>query len=231
MTIDLTNKKAMESYFADYFDTVLFPVLAEMYLREGDIKRAKKVCEIGLNYHPNHTEALFILASVEIANENLVKAEKLLKSIVLTPQPHYQGAIMLANIQMELGRSPNTIGASWKRVLKINPAHPGAVHFFRPEIKTELKRKVDHSNEIQFSSRRRKSVRIRPRNFQESEMEPLIISPRLATFTLVAVLKNQGLLHQALEVLDTLEQKGEDAVHIEHERKTIQNSIESGDIQ
>jgi hypothetical protein len=231
MTIDLTNKKAMESYFADYFDTVLFPVLAEMYLREGDLNRAKKVCEIGLTYHPHHTEGLFILASVENANENLVKTEKLLKSIVLTPQPHYQGAIMLANIQMELGRSPNTISASWKRVLKINPAHPGALHFFRPEPETDSERKVDHSSEIKFSSSRRKSVRMRQQKFQESEMEPLTISPRLATFTLVAVLKNQGLLHQALEVLDTLEQKGEDAVHIEHERKAIQNSIESGNIQ
>jgi tetratricopeptide (TPR) repeat protein len=229
MTIDLTNKKAMESYFADYFDTVLFPVLAEMYLREGDIKRAKKVCEIGLSYHPHHTEGLFILASAEFATDNLVKAEKLLKSIVLTPQPHYQGAIMLANIQMELGRSPNTISASWKRVLKINPAHPGALHFFRPEKKHE--RKIDHGTELDFSPRRRKSVRVRPQIFQESEMEPLTISPRLATFTLVAVLKNQGLLHQALEVLDILEQKGEDAAHIEHERKGIQKSIESGNIQ
>ena len=35
------------------------------------------------------------------------------------------------------------------------------------------------------------------------------VSPRLATFTLVSVLKNQGLFSQALDVLDALGKKGE----------------------
>ena len=52
------------------------------------------------------------------------------------------------------------------------------------------------------------------------------MSSRLATFTLVSVLKNQGLFSQALEVLDALENKGEDLESISLERDTIKTLIE-----
>jgi hypothetical protein len=47
----------------------------------------------------------------------------------------------------------------------------------------------------------------------------------LATFTLVAVLKNQGLFDQALEVLDALEKKGESPESISLERDIIETLI------
>ncbi len=52
------------------------------------------------------------------------------------------------------------------------------------------------------------------------------MSSRLATFTLVSVLKNQGLFSQALEVLDALEEKGESLESISLERETIQTLID-----
>ena len=55
----------------------------------------------------------------------------------------------------------------------------------------------------------------------DKTINPLNVSARLATFTLVAVLKNQGLFEQALDVLDVLEEKNEKKERIEQERKTI----------
>jgi hypothetical protein len=52
------------------------------------------------------------------------------------------------------------------------------------------------------------------------------ISPRLATFTLVSVLRNQGLYHQALDVLDVLEEQGKDLDRINRERKAIKAEIQ-----
>ena len=43
------KKNHLEDAFAEDFSTPLFPLLADIYLAEGDIKRAAKVCEIGLN--------------------------------------------------------------------------------------------------------------------------------------------------------------------------------------
>ena len=57
--------------------------------------------------------------------------------------------------------------------------------------------------------------------------KPLKVSSRLATFTLVSVLKNQGLFDQALDVLDALEIKGQNLESISLERETIQTLIKN----
>ena len=49
--MDLKNQIELELYFADHFDTILFPVLADIYLNQEDYRRARKVCNIGLVYH------------------------------------------------------------------------------------------------------------------------------------------------------------------------------------
>ena len=53
----------------------------------------------------------------------------------------------------------------------------------------------------------------------------LAISPRIATFTMVNVLKNQHLFYQALDVLDILVTKGADHEKIEQEREEIKDLI------
>ena len=59
----------------------------------------------------------------------------------------------------------------------------------------------------------------------EGISEPLRVSSRLATFTLVSVLKNQGLFDEALNVLDSLEEKGENIESITFEREIIKTLI------
>jgi hypothetical protein len=44
---------------------------------------------------------------------------------------------------------------------------------------------------------------------------------------LVAVLKNQGLFEQALDVLDVLEQKGDNKKKVDQERKSIQTLLKN----
>ncbi len=66
----------------------------------------------------------------------------------------------------------------------------------------------------------------KPDKSQAAETKPLNINPRMATFTMVSILSKQGLYHQALEVLDVLENKGEDSYRIMMERKRIQQAME-----
>ena len=61
----------------------------------------------------------------------------------------------------------------------------------------------------------------------EKSSSPLNVSARLATSTLVAVLKNQGLFEQALDVLDVLEQKGDNKKKVDQERKSIQTLLKN----
>ena len=60
--MDITNQTELELYFADHFDTVLFPVLADIYQSKADYIRAKRVCEIGLEHHPESVDGQFILS-------------------------------------------------------------------------------------------------------------------------------------------------------------------------
>jgi len=41
--IDITDKKSLENIFAQDFGSPYFPILADLYLQEGDFRRAKTV--------------------------------------------------------------------------------------------------------------------------------------------------------------------------------------------
>ena len=62
---------------------------------------------------------------------------------------------------------------------------------------------------------------------QPNTDDTIEISPRLATFTMVTVLKNQGLHHQALAVLDVLEKRGSDKDRIKKEKSELLKIMEN----
>ena len=73
--MDLNSQIELEIYFADHFDTILFPVLADLYLKKNELNRSRKVCEIGLKHHKNDPAGLFVLANIEKVEWNLKEAE------------------------------------------------------------------------------------------------------------------------------------------------------------
>ena len=233
--MNLKNQIELELYFADHFDTILFPVLADMYLEQDDLKRARKVCNIGLKHHKNNSAGLFILAQVEKAEGNYKETEKSLERILLYTHDHLAAAELLCEIQTVLGRASNRLLKSWKHVLSLNPDHKTAQNFISkvegaditPKSKTSLKpqRTVAVTPIQKEKPPVIKSPVVPPVSIEPKE--PLKVSSRLATFTLVAVLKNQGLFEQALEVLDALEEKGESLESISLERDTIHTLIQN----
>jgi len=203
--MDITNQTELELYFADHFDTILFPVLAEIYQSKAEYNRAKRVCEIGLEHHPNSVEGQFILSQAEMALGNLVVAEKWLKKVLDMIPAHQPAAAALPVLQEQLGRSKNTLTDSWQRAQDVDPNNQFATDFLSPETSKNKKDKEAIPADIMI--------------------EKASISPRLATFTLVHVLKGQGLYQRALDVLDILDQKGENKKQIEVERQSIQSLL------
>ena len=199
--MELNNLTELELYFADHFDTVLFSVLAEIYQSKGEYGRAKKVCEIGLKHHPDSTEAKFILAQAEMGLGNLHVAEQWMKKVIEKYPNHKSAVAALPMLQEQLGRSKNTLSASWARAQDVDPNNQFAKDFLSPK-----------------SSKKRKAKKPTPTNVILDEVS---VSPRLATFTLVHVLKEQELFNRALDVLDILEEKGENKERIESERAAI----------
>ncbi len=217
--MDIHNKAELELYFAENMETVLFPVLADIYFLEEDYIRARKVCEIGLSHYPAQPDGLFVLANVALAEGKLTEAEKTLKSIQRSGETHLQGFVLLAQVQEALGRSQNTILRSWEAVLKID-AHQKQAKKTVKSISEKLKVETTTKEPAKKQKPPEKIVSDEP-------IESLSISPKLATFTLVSVLKNQGLFYQALDVLSVLKEKGEDSERIAKEIEYIESQIQS----
>ena len=100
--MELNNLTELEVYFADHFDTVLFSVLAEIYQSKVEYDRAKKVCEIGLEHHPDSTEAQFILAQAETGLGNLHVAEQWMKKVIEKYPDHKSAVAALPMLQEQL---------------------------------------------------------------------------------------------------------------------------------
>lgn len=234
--MDFKNQIELELYFADHFDTILFPVLADLYFRQDDLRRARKVCEIGLKHHENDSAGLFLLAQIEKQEGNLKEAEKLLERVLLVTRDHLSAAEALCEIQTVLGRATNRLLKSWKRVSDLNPKHETAQSFIKkiegdsekqkPKAVTKTRVKPKPTVEKEASVPKKPKNNVPPPPAINDLSEPLKVSSRLATFTLVSVLKNQGLFSQALDVLEALEEKGESQEAISLERDTIQTLIE-----
>ncbi len=221
--MNLKNQIELELYFADHFDTILFPVLADIYLSQEDYRRARKVCNIGLGYHENDAAGRFVLAQVEKAEGNLKEAEKELKHVLKYSPDNINAAIMYCEIQTVLDRSPSRLLTSWKKVLALDPANQTAKEFI-DKVESSNKEKKQKKK----STKSKKPVVKSKKNSSETS-ESLNVSVRLATFTLVNVLKNQALFYQALEVLDLLEQKGEDPDMIRLERDAVKELIKTSE--
>ena len=208
--MDLSNRTALELHFADNFETHLFSVLADHYLKDGDLERARKVCAIGLEYHPKNADGLFILGQANRSDGDLQKAEQSFKSVLKNGTVHLQAATGLAEIQTELQRSEATVMKTWQQVLKWDPSNQTA-------------RELVNSFEMKKPQRKvKKSKKDAPHKGNNS----IEINQRLATFTMVTVLRNQGLNHQALTVLDMLERKGADTKRIKSEKQDIIKKME-----
>jgi len=267
--MDLESKKELEKYFANHVDTVLFPVLADIYKTEGDLNRARKVLEIGLEYHPDNTDGSFVLAEINQLEGNLTVAEKLLKNVIANKPFHYKAALNLVKVQLKLNRAPDSIAKLWRRIAKINPTHPDVMVFLKqplnqkpkPSQKKEiakskkrnikndkvakLEQKVEttpgendalvETSQIKTQDEKKtlspKPPSFKPQEISEEELQSLDISPRMATFTMVNVLKKQELYQQALSVLKTLEEKGADSALISQERQNLQKLIKENQQQ
>ena len=224
--MDLKNQIELELYFADHFDTILFPVLADIYFNQEDYRRARKVCNIGLGYHENDAAGRFVLAKVEKAEGNLKDAEKELKHVLKYSPDNIDAAIMYCEIQTVLGRSPSRLLTSWKKVLALDPSNQTAREFIAKVESPKVENKKNKTTSKKISKR---SMPKKVAKKVDENTDSLNVSVRLATFTLVNVLKNQALFYQALEVLDLLEQKGEDPDMIRLERDSVKALIKTSE--
>ena len=224
--IDILDKKVLESRFAEDFASPYFPLLADMYLLEGDLSRAHRVCEVGLDHDSGNIDGKFVFAKVAMAKEKFTVAEKWLKQVVDENPAHFNGLRMLIKLEFHLKRSPKTIRKYINRILRFLPDD------------TECKELLDNLQPHNTEHRLVENKNFDPK--PESAKTKIVSSEQksntdvrktynieesMATFTMVQILKSQQHYNQALTVLEMLESMGQDSTKIASERDDVLHRI------
>ena len=220
--IDLTDKKLLETKFAEDFSSPIYPILADIYLLEGDLDRARKVCEVGLDHDSTNVDGKYILGKVAVAENKLAHAEKWFKQVVDKNPAHFTALRLLINIEIKLKRSPKTIQAYINRLLQFLPCDDECLKWLN-EI--NALGGLNKSGTLPDSDSITENVA--PDSAPKITTEPKIeadyeVVESMATFTMVGVLKSQKHFHQALAVLEILKSKGRDSERISREKAEIQ---------
>lgn len=215
--IDITNKECLESLFAEDFSSPYFPVLANLYMQEGDLRRAKLVCNTGLKYDSENHIAKFILAKIAICEEKLLVAEKLLKQLLVDTPCNFVAMRTLINLEFQLNRSPNTIYMYIQKILDFLPNDIECNSWLE---KIKIPAKPSNNKNTQTN----KTDKIDKGTLSDNNIK-YNLEKSMATLTMVKVLKSQKHYQQALDVLDILKQKNIDLELIESERKNIVSKI------
>ena len=222
--IDITDKKSLEVAFAQNFASPYFPILAELYLQEGDLRRAKLVCEVGLKHNLGNDFGKFILAKVALAEDKPTIAEKWLKQVVIDNPGNFNALRMLIRLEFSLSRSPKTINKYIQYILQYLPNDVECQNWL-----------MTIPNATDKASERKKEMELLKSNDQVSNESPVVakstddinykVEESMATFTMLQVLKTQKHYQQALAVLKLLESKNMDADRISKERSEIRSLL------
>ena len=219
--ININDKTALEGVFAEDFGSPYYPILANLYLQEGDLRRAKKVCEVGLQHDSSNVDGKFILAKVAIAENKLIVAEKWLKQVVDENTANFNALRLLISLEIQLGRSPKTIQTYINSLLQFLPHDNECIKWLNEinTLDTVIVSESPPDNNLP------NSAPIKPTN--PVIKEPYKIVESMATFTMVQVLKAQKHYHQALSVLDVLKSNGRDSDRIAKEKNDIQQLLKN----
>tara|TARA_B100001123_G_scaffold415361_1_gene515798 strand:- start:1437 stop:2129 length:693 start_codon:yes stop_codon:yes gene_type:complete len=226
--MNINDKSALESAFAENFASPYFPILANLYLDEGDLSRAKKVCEVGLDHDSTNIDGKFILAKVAMAEDKFTLAEKWLKQVVEANPTHFTALRALIKLEIQLHRSSKTIEIYISRLLQFLPYDTECINWLQEinsfdAIDTNTTSDDELENETDIESTPEDIVE---KPLIKTEEKSYEVVESMATFTMVQVLKSQKHYSQALSVLDVLKEKGRDAERIAKEKSEIQQLLE-----
>ena len=216
--IDILNKKMLERTFANDFASPYYPVLAELYLLEGDLPRARKVCEIGLDHDSSNVDGKFVYAKVAMAEEKFTAAEKWLKKVVDENPAHFIALRMLIRLELQLNRSPKTIRNYINKILQFLPEDVECIEWINNIQPLEAVEPPPPTSEL---------TETKPENnIPIQNPEPVIekiykIEEAMATLTMFQVLKSQRHYQEALSVLDVLESNNQGNSQISRKKEEI----------
>ncbi len=212
--IDLEDINSLEEFFSENLNTPLFPVLAELYFNRGNYGHSRKVCEIGLKTHPHSGEGNYIMAKLELLEDNLVNAEKRLLNTIKYNSVHLIAMYMLLAVQEDLGRSKKAILSTAQKILAIEDKDEKCKKLVeiknsnlkaKTQTKSKTKKKIEQKTANKNVIPPALDAMDKPK--KDNKINPISINKQLASVTLAQVYKKQGFFEQSLLILNMVKEK------------------------
>ena len=206
--------KVLENIFSENFDSPIYSILVEEYLKLGDLDRANRVCNMGLENNPEDLAGKYFLAKILFFQNNLSESKTLLNQILEKLPIHLNARQLIIKILKEDQDEPELL----THVQKLQEYFPniGAANLSSSESKEDLNNS-EASADIADSETTRDEVG-RPK-------ESFVVSKNMATFTFVDILIDQKHYSEALVILDILEKKGKQKKKIKEKRENIKKRM------
>ena len=235
--INLQDQNSLEEFFSENLNTPLFPVLAELYFNHGNYGHSRKVCEIGLKTHPHSGEGNYIMAKLELLEDNLVNAEKRLLKTIKYNSVHLIAMYMLLAVQEDLGRSKKTILTTAQKILAIDDKDEKCkklLEIKKSNLKEKPQTKSKTKNEKEQTTSNKnvipQTLDIIDTTKKDNKINSISINKQLASVTLAQVYKKQGFFEQSLLILNMVKEKKPKNKDVVKEIKIIKNMIKERDL-
>ena len=197
---------ALESLFAKDFGSPICPVLADFYFKLSNFKKAKKVCQIGLQHNPKSFTLHYILAKIYLIENDYIQSEKLLQKVVVQDLTNFEALKLFINIKMFLKRSIKTYS---KYILKAY------------SINSEDKNINKLYNQLKIEE----SPDLKDQKSQKKPKVEIVLNKRLATKTMFSVFIKQKKYIEALELLKIMKKTKANQNFIKEEAAKLKNLI------
>ena len=205
------EKENIEKLFNEDLGSSYFPPLAEIYLKEGDYKRAKEVCDIGLLLNPSNNDGKFILAKIAVMEDDFNMATTLLKEIIDSDDLYINAMRMLVMIYQQSGTNQTLMIKIVHQILDLLPGDEFASDVLKSSInkKKRPRKKIQRKKIIKqrvLKSSSTKTITLKKKAKKASKQET-DVDPKMATLTFVDILIQQNQYQQAGKILDLIRKK------------------------
>ena len=211
--IKALNKKDLEKEFAENFASPTFPILGELYLKNKDFNRAKKVCQIGLEHDPENINGYYILSKIYLYNNQLEDAEKVLEIIIQKNPLHINALRLMIELQTQLEKPKKNRLKYIQQLFDIFPDDKDLEkQLINMDSSYQKNEPIVHKNKRKDNLNIKQSIDFNVRS-------------NMATLTFVNILKDQKHYSEALKVLSIIESQSKKNKKIQKIKDEIQKLV------
>lgn len=227
--------------------SILFARLADGLLQQGEVTRAIEVCHRGLRYRPSYTTGYVVMGKCYLAAGHYEEARQAFQNVLQLDASHLVARWYMGKIALQLGRGDLAL-KYFEQAQARDPFSPELIEQIRKLKGEEVEKEQDNgpessddntdSGDQEVISESEAFDQALLEEDVEDDLDTLVTSlkrepksegetPVIATKTLAELYASQGLIQEAIAVLEEMVAREPDNEHIIVRLNELRNLSES----